>query len=226
MNNREMGKFSVWSFFIQWTAASFLGITAGEILFSWLEGKLLAPFLSAVVIGLMQWLVLRKRIKRSGWWVIVTTVGFFFPLIYYYWVGQLSDGIGEAGFIFLILILILIPILILTIAGLLQWLILRGKVYQAGWWIVITPLVFFIAPIALYAIIEDLPFDLLILFRYKGMKIGSGGYPSVEWTPFVEKFFNFVEAGTRIMIWTLAEAARGWYLNFQPDLPLKRRSAG
>ncbi len=80
---------------------------------------------AGILAGALQWLLLRKRIAREGWWlltnpgaaavlgVVVFGVGAIDPDMGWVW------GTGIVG----------------TVAGLLQWLVLRGQVPRAGWWV-------------------------------------------------------------------------------------------
>ncbi len=108
--------------------------------------------LTGLLIGIGQWLAIRSRIRRAGWWVVATVVGWTvvgslqwfrakgmeeimnemvpwmrsFSRQYVPWfelgIGMLSDG--------------LVGLLI----GVVQWPVLRKKVRGAGWWIVISML--------------------------------------------------------------------------------------
>ena len=54
----------------QWMLATSVG---------WVLGRFLLPNLAFVVIGIamgiMQWFVLKDRVRNSVWWIIATTVG-------------------------------------------------------------------------------------------------------------------------------------------------------
>jgi hypothetical protein len=114
-----------WALWFQWIMANALG---------WILGRFLMPNLAIVTIGIalgiLQWLVLQRRIRNSWWWIPATTLG---------WIS------GSA------LILIALPqgmdvfsgcFLGLT-TGAAQWLILRRQYYWAFWWIVINLIAWF-----------------------------------------------------------------------------------
>jgi len=108
-------------------------------------------------IGLAQWFVLRREFRRMGWWVAATLAG-------YASIGLLSliAGVFQPGWLDWALTLIIngkmhwlarvvtswpaaswsAGAITLTlfgaVLGIMQWLILRGRVYQAGWWIAIS----------------------------------------------------------------------------------------
>jgi len=84
-----------------------------------------------VVTGLAQWLVIRWRIPRAGWWIFATAIG---------WPAGLLAGIAllagsniaddRAG--------ILVLATLGASLGLAQWFVLRGKVRNAEWWILVS----------------------------------------------------------------------------------------
>ena len=108
-----------WVLFFLWLMATTL---------CWVLGRFLLPNLAFVTIGLalgiLQWLVLQRRINNAWQWIIATTIG---------WV------LGST------IILSLAPEVMDFLAGVImgvttgtaQWLILRREVNWAGWWIVI-----------------------------------------------------------------------------------------
>ncbi len=82
------------------------------------------------VVGLLQWLVLRERVAiPRGRWVLVTAGGWVIPLL----PGFLSGG--EAGLGLGFAISAVVGLSTGAIVGLLQWLVLRRHLPQAGWWI-------------------------------------------------------------------------------------------
>jgi hypothetical protein len=73
-------------------------------------------------IGIAQWLVLRRQVSRSGWWVLLSSLGFA--------VGWLVDVettgvVGDAS----------TGVMVGASVGIAQWLVLRRQVSQAGWWV-------------------------------------------------------------------------------------------
>ncbi len=88
----------------------------------------LVTALMGAFFGLGQWLVLRRYLPRSGGWVLATLIGYSVPLLF----GRLLPG-GPP------------PLGPMTMGlqfglglGVLQWLVLRPRVYQAGWWVPIS----------------------------------------------------------------------------------------
>lgn len=87
--------------------------------------------LLGAAIGLAQWLVLRRVLRGVGWWVPATMVGYA-ALNVAGWIWLLSVEpppwlAGSTSFVLVGLVL-----------GVAQWLVLRGRVERAGWWIAIS----------------------------------------------------------------------------------------
>jgi len=121
MSNREMrqkGRASDWALWVEWILATTVG---------WAIGFVLSEFVVGVAVGLAQWVVLRRRIERSGWWILVSGVGW-------------AAGRGLASLLFPAQNTILIGAMIGAILGLAQWFALRDRVVQAWWWIVVSAL--------------------------------------------------------------------------------------
>ena len=111
-----------WTLWLQWLAVTALG---------WLLGGVLLPdpalVMAGLVIGLLQWVVLRQRLPHPGWWILASAVG---------WAGGWTVVITLAppGFG------ILTATVLGAAMGTTQWLFLRGHFHRAGWWIVISAL--------------------------------------------------------------------------------------
>jgi hypothetical protein len=75
--------------------------------------------------GFMQWLVLRRRIAGTGWWVPASTLGFPVALV------MAEGAMRLVGIPSPILLGVLFGIL----SGILPWLVLRRQVARAGWWV-------------------------------------------------------------------------------------------
>ncbi len=108
-------------------------------------------------IGLAQWLVLRREFKRIGGWVLVTIAGYaaigLLPLL----AGILYPGWPDWAFTLVVngklhwlarvvpdwpLASSLPGVITLTlfgcVLGIMQWLVLRGRVRHARWWVAIS----------------------------------------------------------------------------------------
>lgn len=75
--------------------------------------------------GFMQWLVLRRRIAGTGWWVPASTLGL--PVALVIAVGAMRLGGIPSP--------ILLGVLFGVVSGILPWLVLRRQLAQAGWWV-------------------------------------------------------------------------------------------
>ena len=85
--------------------------------------------------GMAQWLVLRRQLGRSGGWIAAT----FFAWTLF-WALNLADVFGhiEGGFLAAMLEGLIHGALFGGLLGLSQWIVLRQRVPQAGWWFVIS----------------------------------------------------------------------------------------
>jgi hypothetical protein len=89
--------------------------------------------LSMVIIlgltgGFMQWLVLRRRIPGTGWWVPASTLNFPAAPAVANGVLIMGGGLPSAA-------PILLGILVAILSGILPWLVLRRRLARSGWWI-------------------------------------------------------------------------------------------
>jgi hypothetical protein len=120
---------------IGWLAANILGSFLGW--FAGWRASFAAPGgLSTIVIGgvmglilgFMQGLILRGYLRAAGWWVLASALG---------WGAGFSTGVlfaqwfSSREFLFGILVGTMTG----AILGIAQWVILRGHVTKAGWWI-------------------------------------------------------------------------------------------
>jgi hypothetical protein len=86
--------------------------------------------IASVLTGAMQYGLLRRFLRRSGWWVPATFAGWLLGILLIAlpgWMRWIDSPLNNSD-----LILLMMGFAI----GLTQWLVLRGQVAQAGWWIV------------------------------------------------------------------------------------------
>ena len=109
-------------FLFLWVSASTVGWTVGFTVFG--------GTLAGLVVGIMQWLVLRQQVSRSGWWVLASTVG---------WIGGGFGGlivglsvIRDVGWNGAFTVA---SILVGAVTGVMQWIVLQWQVPGAGWWV-------------------------------------------------------------------------------------------
>ena len=111
-----------WTLWIRWLAVTAFGWILGGVLL-----PELAPYVGGLVVGSLQWVVLRQRIRQAGWWILASAVGWTLG-----WAIAAALVTPEYGF--------LTGIVLGAAMGIPQWLILQRQFYRAGWWIVISPL--------------------------------------------------------------------------------------
>jgi hypothetical protein len=128
-----------WRFWLQWVLLSCVGYAvgylAGFILGYLLLGNVMVGIGTGAVTGLMQWLLLRRYIKRSGWWVPASALGLgvslgVYGIIHLIWRVPFHLGwpLGVLGWG---LAYVLGGLLI----GLPQQRILRRSLARSAWWV-------------------------------------------------------------------------------------------
>jgi hypothetical protein len=110
-----------WALWFFWIMATTWGWIFGGFLFG---GILLLA--SGVAIGILQWLVLKQRIRRDWQWIVATAIGWT--------AGVLIDFVLPPELDFFS------GFLLGATTGMAQWLVLRREVHWAGWWIPISAL--------------------------------------------------------------------------------------
>jgi hypothetical protein len=70
-----------WGWIIATTLGWFLGVTLGLALVPD-EMSFLTGFLTGALLGVAQWLVLRREVNLSGWWIAISIVGWSTGLVY------------------------------------------------------------------------------------------------------------------------------------------------
>jgi hypothetical protein len=94
-----------------------------------LRSAMTGGILGGVFCGLCQWLLLIRRLPGMNRWPLMTTTGWAISWTALLWFpDMLTKGALAAG-------LILLPLAGGATVGLLQWLLLRRWLRQAGWWI-------------------------------------------------------------------------------------------
>lgn len=131
--------------------------------------ELLGAAALGAAIGLAQWLVLRNYLYGLGWWVLATTIGYTIPLISGPIIPVLEPPWLAGSILFL---------MFGTLLGVPQWLVLRGRVPKAGWWIAIS-IAGWLAAFALtgMVIVSGLyvePFDMIAAFFVPVAVAGAG----------------------------------------------------
>jgi len=121
------------------------------------------------LFGLAQWLVLRRVLPAMGGWVLATAIGYvvvfgLLPIIRF-------DAIPQLGGAFAFL-------MFGVVLGVAQWIVLRGRVDQAGWWVAISiagwVLAFLLIGAAYLSGLYVEPFDMLAAFLVPTIVTGGG----------------------------------------------------
>jgi hypothetical protein len=129
---------------------------------------LLSGGLLGACIGLVQALVLRRELDGMRRWIVATTIGFAAGGLLRLVNVPEMDMLGP---VYPVLQFGLIP-------AIFQWLALRGRVFQAGWWILATlvgwVLAFILIGIAIGTGLYVEPFDLLCALLVPAGTAGAG----------------------------------------------------
>jgi hypothetical protein len=118
MSDQKQGVLTFdWALLFYWMMAT----TAGW-LFGWLLWPPIALVTAGVTAGLVQSLVLFRRIPKAWRWILATAIGWLAGLALVLTV--VPPGMGALS-----------GILAGTLTGLAQWVLLRRELCWAGWWI-------------------------------------------------------------------------------------------
>jgi len=154
-----------WGFWLLWVLASTAGWAVGRAV-GWAVsgavvgaavgamglavglavGKAVGGAVAGAVTGVAQWLLLRRQVRRAGWWILASAAGWAVG-------GAVGDAVfravGDAVFRavvgavgsavrFAVLLAVgdaVVGAVAGAVAGVAQWLLLRRQVRRAGWWI-------------------------------------------------------------------------------------------
>lgn len=148
----------------QWVLASIAGAMLGSLIIEMINLALPEPAPSAerirfgplgiyfgvffLSISLFQWVILRRYVRKIGWWIIATTIGGGIGLPLAIVLTSLASGQEGAA----------IVSLFGTggIIGIAQWLVLRNYIHKAGWWIVISTVAWPLAFIGVGSIFSNI----------------------------------------------------------------------
>ena len=111
-----------WALVFYWMMATTSGWLLGWVLF-----PAIALVTAGVGAGIMQCLVLYRRIPRAWRWVLATSVGWLAGVAIM--IAAVPPGLGVVS-----------GAVVGATTGTMQWLVLRHQVHWAGWWILISAL--------------------------------------------------------------------------------------
>jgi hypothetical protein len=136
-----------WRFLLWWVLASTVGLAVGGVVpFLMIIGMSFGGVFWAVdfavggavfgaSVGIAQWPVLRGQVPRASWWVLASTVGMAVGWAAAFAAGEAVSlamleeeavGMGVAG------------VVVGASVGIAQWLVLRGQVSRASWWVLVS----------------------------------------------------------------------------------------
>jgi hypothetical protein len=118
-NDQPQRKVS-WLFLLFWTIVTLIGVAIGLSVVPILNLDFFPLVIIGLVIGLGQWVLLRRKILYSGWWVLASGVGFAIA------------GIGDGA---IVIESLYTGVVYGIVAGIGQWLILRRQVANSTIWI-------------------------------------------------------------------------------------------
>ena len=108
---------------VAWAVGAPVGVAAGagNIIVAGYVGIAVG----GVVVGALQWLLLRHWIHRAIWWVAANIAAVAVVGILVFGLGLINVDVGWV-----------IGVAVFgTVVGVLQWLVLRHEVGRAGWWV-------------------------------------------------------------------------------------------
>jgi hypothetical protein len=119
-----------WTLWLQWLVATAIGWAAGEAVASFVpEDTILLGTIHTALIGLvlgtMQWLILRRHIEMAARWILATLIG-----------SAVGGAVGLAAS-FAAGATVIQPWALLPFGlalGVCQWLVLRARFPWSGWW--------------------------------------------------------------------------------------------
>lgn len=100
---------------------------------------------SGFVVGIAQWLVLRRYIKSSIWWIPLSGFGWILGIFLMIFTGDIFDPLVDfltsvGGLWGVFWLNIVRQPINFAVLGFFQWLLLRRHFRYAGWWILATAL--------------------------------------------------------------------------------------
>jgi hypothetical protein len=174
-----------WKLWLSWNLGAFLALVIGLALLIFAVGEAInsaPPLVFGVAIGaifgaglgISQWLVLRKKMEGIGLWAPIT-IGLWVIFWALNFAGLFGEGEGVSG---KLVEGIVHGGLLGALTGMGQWFVVRSKVQQASWWILISAVSWAIGASTgdtVQAILQtDIPLELIIAILLSSALTGAG----------------------------------------------------
>lgn len=122
----EINKLNLLFLWLSWmlmtgAGGTVVGALSGNADFFWFL------FMSGLIVGVAQWVVLRYYIPHAGWWVLASAFG---------WVLGIFVSLGTKTY--LLKPTAIHYFVIFALLGVAQWLVLRCHTQYAGWWVLVS----------------------------------------------------------------------------------------
>ena len=197
-----------WPDWVWWILASTVGGISGFALAMAildLLGTRARPALAGIVvyalfwmgIGTGQWFVLRRRVPSAGYWIAASAAGGVLTSAgIVIWPNPPNVVVGLIG--------------ITALLGLLQWLVLRRSVRQAGWWVLASPVGYGLG----FLVVQALDSVLVgaSVPETAGLVIGSGIASGTA---------AFVTGG--VLVWLLSRTPPGHHVQERAEVRAQRK---
>ncbi len=163
---------------LQWVLASVAGWIVGWIV-AWV-GALTVGWIVAWAgvgigtgVGVAQWLVLKERVARAGWWLVASAVGGVVGGVTS--VGLILGAYMGAGQIMGDVVAVILGWVLVGVGiGVAQWVVLRGHVARAGWWVLASVMGWIVGRIAAWFGVGLVAVDVIV-----GQLMGQVAYSVV-----------------------------------------------
>ena len=113
-----------------------------------------ACFWGGALSGVAQWLLLRRRLPRAGWWIAASALGWVGAAVAGVWVALTTQLLPPDGVV--VATLLGGGCAFGAIRGAALWLVLRRHVSGPGWWVLMTAVGWAAVPLGTYAVAVDL----------------------------------------------------------------------
>ncbi len=135
-----------WGFWLWWVLASIVGLAVGNAVSVAVSGAVeetvglavslaVSGAVAGASIGTAQWLVLRRQVSQTVWWVLASTVGLAVGNAVALAVFEAVGLTGGSHFSGGAVAFVLFGAVAGASVGIAQWLVLRRHIPGAGWWV-------------------------------------------------------------------------------------------